>query len=198
MSSRTLTAGRTTSAGTALAVPDLAVSDPAEVARRLPRRAASSSTDVARRLPRPQSLPVPPATSPGEQGVGHTDLGLISVDDSVVAKLASRAAVEVEDVGAAATRVLGKELSGGPLDKLGMKSSEIGALPSCSAQVDGQLAFVDLTISVRYPASVRQVAAAVREKVTSRVGQMTGLQIVEVDIKVPALVRELPRPARVH
>ncbi len=167
----------------------------------LPRPAAEDPAQIARRVPRPQSLPVQPATGPGEQGIGDTDLGLISVDDAVVAKLASRAAVEVDDVGAAAARVLGKELSGdglgGGRGKLGVKSSQIGALPACSAQVDGSLAFVDLTISVRYPASVRQVAAAVREQVTSRVGQMTGLQIVEVDITVPALVRDLPRSQRV-
>lgn len=164
----------------------------------IPGPAARSAVDVARRLPRPQGLPVQPGSEPGEQGVGHTDLGMISVADTVVAKLASRAALEVDDVGAAAPRVLGKQLSGRPLDKLGVRSSRIGALPSSSAQVDGHLAFVDLTISVRYPASVRQVAAAVRDTVTNRVGQLTGLQIVEVDIKVPALVRELPRPARVH
>ncbi len=164
----------------------------------LRRRPARSAAEVARRLPRPQSLAPTLGSHPGEQGVGHTDLGRISIADGVAAKLASRAAVEVDDVGAAATRVLGKELAGGGLRRLGLKESEIGALPTCSAQVDGQLAFVDLTISVRYPASVRQVAAAVRAHVTSRVGQMTGLRVVEVDITVPALVRELPRPARVH
>ena len=160
--------------------------------------ATRRTADVARRLPAPQSLSVQAATQAGEHGVGHTDLGVISVADGVVAKIAARAAVEVDDVGAAATRVLGKELSGGGLDKLGLKSTEIGALPACSARVDGRLAFVDLTISVRYPTPVRQVAAAVREQVISRVGQLTGLQVVEVDIKVPALVRELPRPPRVR
>lgn len=183
MASRTLAASTRGAGGQALAVPG---------------PAARSAADIARRVPRPQSLPVPPGSQPGEQGVGPTDLGTISVADAVVAKLASRAALEVDDVGAAAPRVLGKQLSGGPLDKLGVRSSQIGALPASSAQVDGHLAFVDLTISVRYPASVRQVAAAVRDTVSSRVGQLTGLQIVEVDIKVPALVRELPRPARVH
>jgi len=162
------------------------------VATRLPAVAA-------RRPPRPQTLPVQAATQPGEHGVGQTGLGVLSVADGVVAKLAARAAVDVDDVGAAATRVLGRELSGGGLDRLGwLKSSEIGALPACSARVDGQQAFVELTISVRYPAPVRQVAAAVREQVISRVGQLTGLQVVEVDIKVLALVRELPRPPRVH
>lgn len=169
----------------------------------VPALAARRTSDVGRRLPRPQSLPVQSAseqsgTGPhAGQGIGHTDLGQITVADAVVAKLAARAAVEVDDVGAAASRVLGKELSAGGLGKLGMKSSQLGALPACQAQVDGQLAFVSLTISVRYPASVRQVAAAVREQVRGRVGQLTGLQIVEVDIKVPALVRE-PRPPRVR
>lgn len=169
----------------------------------IPRPAARRTVDVARRLPRPQSLPVHPADGQsggqsGGQGVGRTELGQISVVDAVVAKLASRAALEVDDVGAAATRVLGKELSRGGLDRLGIKSSQLGSLPSCDAQVDGHLAFVSLTLSVRYPASVRHVAAAVRQQVISRVGQMTGLQIVEVDIKVPALVRTLARSPRVR
>lgn len=164
----------------------------------LPRPAARASREVARRVPRPQSLPVRPGEHEGERGIGHTELGQISVADAVVAKLSARAAVEVDGVGAAATRLLGKELSGGPLDRLGMKSSELGALPSCSAKVDGQLAFIDLTISVRYPMPVRQTAAAVREQVTRTVGEMAGVQVVEVDIKVPALVRDLPRSQRVH
>lgn len=153
------------------------------------------SADDARPVPRPQSLPVDDS---GGQGVGDTELGVISVADAVVAKLSSRAAVEVDDVGAAATRVLGKELPAGGLSRLGMKRSALGTLPSCSAQVDGHLAFVNLTISVRYPASVRQVAASVREHVAARVGEMTGLQVVEVDITVPALVTDVPAPPRVR
>ena len=150
---------------------------------------------VARRVPRSQSLQVDVS---GGQGVGDTELGRISVADAVVAKLSSRAAVEVDDVGAAATRVLGKELPAGGLGRLGMKRSELGALPSSSAQVDGHLAFVSLTISVRYPAPVRQVAASVRAHVAARVGQLTGLQVVEVDITVPALVTDVPAPPRVR
>lgn len=165
--------------------------------RALPRPAARASRDVARRLPRPQSLPVS-SGGPADRGVGDAELGQITVADEVVAKLAARAAVEVDGVGAAATRLLGKELSGGPLDRLGVRGSEIGALPSCSAQVDGQLAFVELSLSVRYPLPVRQTAAAVRELVVRKVAEMAGVQVVEVDIKVPALVRDLPRSQRVH
>lgn len=153
---------------------------------------------VARRLPRPQSLPVEPSGEPGGQPVGRTELGTISVADGVVAKLAARAAVEVDDVGAAAPRVLGKQLPTAGLGRLGMRSTQLGALPACSAEVDGALAFVELTMSVRYPAPVRQVAEQVRRQVTSRVTELTGLQVVEVDITVPALVHDLPRPPRVQ
>lgn len=180
-----------------------AVTRRSDVAHRVPPAAARRPSDIARRVPRPQSLPLQPAgDNRGEQGIGHTEWGRISVADSVVARLAARAAVEVDDVGAAARRLLGKEVSGdslgGGLGKLGMRSSELGVLPSCSAQVDGHLAFVTIILSVRYPASVRQVAAAVRTHVIGRVGQLTGLQVVEVDIKVPSLVRDVPRPQRVH
>lgn len=161
----------------------------------LPRPATRPAREVARRVPRPQSLAV--GAREGEGGIGPTDLGQIVVADEVVAKLAARAAVEIDGVGSAASRLLGRELSGRPLDKLGLKSSELGAFPSCSAQVDGHLAFVDLTISVRYPSSVRQTAAAVRDHVMRTVGVMAGVQVVEVDIKVPALVRDLPRRSRV-
>ena len=158
------------------------------------RRTSSPSHTSARRLPRPQSLPVQPA---GEPSIGDTGLGQITVADTVVARLAARAAVEVDDVGAAAPRLLGVELSGGGLDKVGVRSSETGALPTASATVDGGLAFVELTLSVRYPASVRQVADAVRSQVRDRVGQLTGLQVIEVDVKVPALVSAPARRRRV-
>lgn len=159
------------------------------VARRTQR-----GTAVARRLPRAQSLPVEPS---GESSIGDTGLGRIDVTDSVVARLAARAAVEVDDVGAAAPRLLGVDLSSGGLDKVGVRSSSLGELPSTSATVDGTLAFLELTMSVRYPASVRQVAAAVRSHVRERVGELTGLQVLEVDITVPALVSASARRPRV-
>ena len=144
--------------------------------------------------PRPQSIMV---TSGDERAVGPTGVGRITVADSVVAKLAARAALEVDDVGAAAPRLLGHEMSGGGLGKLGVKRSELGALPSCEAEVDGQLAFIHLSMSVRYPAPVRRVAAEVREQLIKRVGAMTGLQVVEVEITVPALLAQAPSPPRV-
>ncbi len=165
-------------------VPHAAAASPAQVARQVPQAAARSAGQVARGVPRRQSRPV---QAGGERQVGQTELGQISVADRVVAKIASRAAVEVPDVGAAPAGILGR---------LGAGSAELGALPSAKATVDGQLAFVDVTLSVRYPVSVRQAAAAVRERVRSRVGELAGLNVPEVNITVPALVTDLPAARR--
>ena len=171
------------------------MTSPATVDRVPSTRALARRTSTPVRVPRPQSLPV--STGLGE-GVGATELGRIDISPSVVAKLASRAAAEVDDVGAAAPRLLGRDVSGAGLDRLGVRTDEIGALPGATAQVDGRLAFVALTMSVRYPVPVRQVAASVREHVASRVGELTGLEVLEVDITVPALVTQHPRPPRVR
>jgi uncharacterized alkaline shock family protein YloU len=51
---------------------------------------------------------------------------------------------------------------------------------------------------VRWPASVPQVSDAVRERIRSRVGELTGLIVTEVSISVTALVTQLPAPPRVQ
>lgn len=160
----------------------------------VPAARPASSRQVARRVPRPQSLPVQPS---GDSALRPTEFGRISVSSSVVAKLASRAALEVPDAGAAAPRVLGHTLHGPGLDRLGVRETSLEGLPKTTADVDGRLAFVGLTISVRYPAPVRRVAAEVRDRVRARLAELTGLDAVEVDVRVPALVTDLPAPPRV-
>lgn len=169
-----------------VSLPQAMARDAAQVARLVPEPAARSAVQVARLVPRRQSLPVRPEGD--QQQVGQTERGRIEVSDKVVAKIAARAALEVPDVGSAPSGVLG----------VGGGSSELGALPRARATVDGQLAFVDLTLSVRYPASVRAAAAAVREQVRSRISELAGLQVPEVDITVPTLVAELPTTRRVQ
>ena len=66
---------------------------------------------------------------------GRTDLGLISLDDRVVAKLAAQAALEISDAGAAAPRVLGRAVSG--VGALGVRQTSLSALPKATAEVDG-------------------------------------------------------------
>jgi uncharacterized alkaline shock family protein YloU len=64
--------------------------------------------------------------------------------------------------------------------------------------VDGQLAFINLVVSVRWPANVTQVAAAVRAHVRDRVQAFTDMTVTTVDIEVTALVTDLPSEPRVQ
>src|ERR1700690_2344460 len=135
--------------------------------------------------------PAVPASGPG-----RNELGLISINDRVVEKMAAGAAIEVPDAGAAASGFLGRSMAGA--SALGARQTSLTALPKASADVDGSLVNLDLSISVRWPASVPAVSRAVRENVQRRVSELTGLTVSEVSISVTALVTQLPAPPRVH
>ena len=111
-----------------------------------------------------------PASRPG-----RTELGMISINDRVVEKMAARAAAEIPDAGAAAPRVLGRSVAGAAA--LGARTTSLTALPKASADVDGSIVTLDLSISVRWPASVPEVTSAVREHVRGRVSELTGLTV---------------------
>jgi uncharacterized alkaline shock family protein YloU len=113
-------------------------------------------------------------------------LGEITITERVIEKLASYAAWEVPDAGAAAPRVLGQRLPGARY--LGMRDSRLDRAPKASVRVDGRTAFVTLSISVRWPASVPHVADDVRERVRGRLGALTGLHVGAVRIEVTDLV----------
>jgi uncharacterized alkaline shock family protein YloU len=132
---------------------------------------------------------------PGSRA-GRTELGLITINDRVVVKMAARAATEIPDAGAAAPRVLGRSVTGAAV--VGARTTSLTGLPKASADVDGSVVTLDLSISVRWPASVPEVTSAVRERVCSRVSGLTGLTVAEVSISVTDLVTRLPGPARVR
>lgn len=122
--------------------------------------------------------------------------GRVHVSDTVVAKIAAQAATELSDVGAAARRVLGRTMVGA--GRLGIRGSDLDHLPKTSADVDGQRAFVDMTIAVRWPASVAAVTSSLREHVRDRVEHLTGLSVADVRITVADLITEHPTGRRVQ
>lgn len=132
----------------------------------------------------------------GTASVGVSELGRIRIDDQVVEKIAARAAVEIPDAGGAAPRLLGRSVSG--RGALGVRQTSLRALPKASAEVDGSTVVVDLSVSVRWPASIPAVTAAVRDRVTARVRELTGLQVTSVSIAVTDLVTDLEPPPRVR
>lgn len=133
---------------------------------------------------------------PEDPGVGQVELGRIEIADSVVAKIAAKAAVEVPDAGAAAPRVLGRAVSG--VGALGVRRTDLQSMPKASAKVDGAAARLELTISVRWPHSVPDVSAQVRRNVIERVAQLAGLQVTEVNLDVIDLATDIATPPRVR
>jgi uncharacterized alkaline shock family protein YloU len=108
--------------------------------------------------------------------------GGLSIADRVVEKIAARAALEVDGVGGVPRRILGRRA--GP--------AVPGLLPRVRARVDGPIAVLSMSISVRYPTPVSQVAAGVRAQVAARLSELCGLDAAAVHIDVPVFITRRP------
>jgi uncharacterized alkaline shock family protein YloU len=99
--------------------------------------------------------------------------------DRVLERIAAHVLTEVEETGGAARRVLGV-----PLGPTGQRTR-----PQVTAHVDGHLAILRMRITVAYPEPIRQVTRRLRDRVTSRLGELTGLEVRQVDIDIVRLTR---------
>lgn len=138
------------------------------------------------------------ATATDDQAPAHpgrTELGKVTLQDRVVIKIAARAVTEVPDAGAAAPRILGRTVGAAVP---GIRQSSLSEQPKVAVDVDLSVASITLSISVRWPASIPEVTAAVREHVIARVTEMTGLRIIDIRIEVADLVTHLDQPPRVR
>jgi uncharacterized alkaline shock family protein YloU len=104
--------------------------------------------------------------------------GAIHVSQGVVAKVAAYAASELPDVGGA--------------------WHGLGRRPKVTAHVDGTQAYLELVVSVRWPAPVPRVTSALRRHVRDKVQQLTGLQVGAVNIQVADLTADTAPVARVR
>jgi uncharacterized alkaline shock family protein YloU len=126
---------------------------------------------------------------------GRNELGTISIADSVITKIAARAAAEDPDAGAAAARMLGRAVPGA--SRLpGVRDTDLQGLPKTSVVVDGSKAYVTLELSVRWPVPVPGVAGRVRGHVRDRVRELAGLDVDEVHIIVADLALGIAPPPR--
>ena len=122
--------------------------------------------------------------------LGPSELGRIDVESRVVEKIAAQAAIEIPDAGGAAARLLGRAVPGS--GHLGIRGSGLSTLPKVSADVDGQLGFLDVELSVRWPAPIGEVTEAVRQHLAQRIGELVGLHVREVNIEVVDLIGRSP------
>lgn len=103
--------------------------------------------------------------------------GALELRERAVARLVVAAASEVHDVAAPVSRVLGQALGSADLD--GRVKADV--------TVAGDVATVRVSLSVRWPAPIAEVADAVRTRVTERLSELAGLRVSHVDVQVTAL-----------
>ena len=143
------------------------------------------------------SAPDPAPTGPQQPadvrtplpGLGDpADRGSLTVADRVVERVAGYAVTLVDGASAAPRRVLGVTVGEARDDREA----------SVDARVDGQVATVEATVSIGWPASVRAVAARLRQQVREDVERITGVQVAHVDVDVVSLTAPASRRRRVQ
>ena len=102
-------------------------------------------------------------------------IGEVQIADEVVAIIAGLAATEVEGVDSMAGNIT-NELVG----KLGMKNLSKGV----KVDVTEEHVSVDLSLNIRYGYSIPSVSEQVQEKVSTAMENMTGLTVLDVNVKI--------------
>lgn len=126
----------------------------------------------------------PPAPATAERVAAEETRGRTVIGARVVEKIAFRALTEVGGIAGAGGWLAGLPFTRGPA----------ATGPRVKARVDGGLATLRMRVSVVYPAPMRQVTQTLRAHVMSRVGELTGLRVRQVDIDIARLTP--PGPAR--
>lgn len=131
----------------------------------------------------PPNGPAVDLTKPAEPRarIGRNELGRIDIEVRAVEKIAALAAIEVPDAGAGAGRL-----------SRGWLRISTERLPKVRAEIDGGLVFLEIELSVRWPASVVRVTAAVRDHLFRQVEALVGLEVREVNIEVVDFISEAP------
>lgn len=102
-------------------------------------------------------------------------VGEVQIADEVVATIAGLAATEVEGVDSMAGNIT-NELVG----KLGMKNLSKGI----KVEVINSTVSVTLSLNMTFGYNIPSVSATVQEKVKSAIETMTGLTVLDVNIKI--------------
>ena len=106
----------------------------------------------------------------------------------VVERVATQAVREVDRTAGTGRRVLGYTF--------GTPGTQTGA--TVQAYVDGQVATVEVAMTVIYPAPVLAVTRRTRHHITDRIVELTGLSVRRVDITVVGMTVDRPTTPRVR
>ena len=110
--------------------------------------------------------------------------GEVQIADEVVAIIAGLAATEVEGVDSMAGNIT-NELVG----KLGMRNLSKGV----KVDVTEEHVSVDLSLNLKYGYNIPEVCEKVQERVKTAIENMTGLSVLDVNIKIAGVNMENAR-----
>lgn len=102
-------------------------------------------------------------------------IGEVRIADEVIAIIAGLAATEVDGVDSMAGNIT-NELVG----KLGMKILSKGV----KVDVTEEHVSVDLSLNIKYGYNIPEVSERVQERVKSAIENMTGLTVLDVNVKI--------------
>ncbi len=105
-------------------------------------------------------------------------IGEVQIADEVVAIIAGLAATEVEGVDSMAGNVTNELVS-----RLGMKNLSRGV----KVDVTEEHVSVDLSLNIRYGYNIPSVGEKVQDKVKSAIENMTGLTVLDVNIRIAGI-----------
>lgn len=108
-------------------------------------------------------------------------IGEVRIADEVVAIIAGLAATEVKGVASMAGNVTNELVS-----KLGMKNLSKGV----KVVVTSESVSVDIALNMEYGYSIPKTSKLVQEKVKQAIENMTGLRVLEVNIRIASVKLE--------
>ncbi|MBQ9136300.1 MAG: Asp23/Gls24 family envelope stress response protein [Lachnospiraceae bacterium] len=105
----------------------------------------------------------------------NENIGAVQIADDVVVMIAGLATREVEGVSAMVGNVTGELMS-----KVGVKNLAKGV----KVDILGKDVTVDLAVNVEYGYNIPAVSQKIQTKVKSAIENMTGLNVVDVNIRI--------------
>jgi len=101
--------------------------------------------------------------------------GDVKIADEVIAVIAATAATEVEGVASLAGNIKKESV---------IKASIKGLTKAVSVKVEGDNVTVVVSLCLEYGYSIPEVSLAVQDRVKNTIENMTGLQVIDVNIRV--------------
>ncbi len=117
---------------------------------------------------------------PGANDVRHdSDAGELAsrgqtvLANKVIEKIASQVASDESSAGGSSGGFLG----------IGAHA-DLSARPKASVELSGNIATLSVEVGMLYPVPLRQATEALRQRIRTRVTELTGVEVRQVDIKV--------------